>query len=186
MRKYLTGLSAAGITAALVLTGAASSVAASPATPASPQVVTLNSSTSSSAGHITLTVKYQAEPKGQFKVLSATFSGGTPIKFNHPALLLTLRPVLSLSIHRGQKPAPAPAHPFFVILPVHNTGHFSGSLSARLRAILGKLISFSPRRIQPFGSVLEAILVAVNRSSKPIGISTVLGLQVGVLLHPAV
>lgn len=185
MRRYLTGLSAAGITAALVFTGAVSGSAASPATPASPQVVTLTSSSSSSAGHITLTVRYQAEPKGQFKVLSARFSGGTPIKFKHAALLLTLRRIPSLSIHPNPKPVKAPVHPFVIILPVPSAGHFSGSLSAKLLAALGKVISFSPRRVAPFGSVLEAILVAVDRSSKPTGISTVLGLQTGVLLHPA-
>jgi len=183
MRKYLTGLSAAGITAALVLTGAASSVAASPAPQAHPQVVTLNSSTSSSAGHITLAVRYQVESKGQFKVLSATFSGGTPIKFNHPAMVLALRPLPSPSIHRGgQRVA---VRPFTVILPVHSASHFSGSLPAKLLAVLGKALSFSPRRPQPGGSVLEAILASVTRSPKPGGISTVLGLQVGVLLRPA-
>lgn len=91
----------------------------------------------------------------------------------------------SPEVCHGQKRISAPIHPFTVILPVHSPRHFSGSLSAKLLAALGKVISFSPRKIPPFGSVLEAILVAVNRSSKPIGISTVLGLQVGVLLHLA-
>jgi hypothetical protein len=182
MRKYLTGLSAAGITAALVLTATASGAAASPATPASPQVVTLTSSTSSSAGHITLKFRYQVEPKGKIKPLSATFSGGTRIGFKHPAMLLSLRPIPSPASIRGQKPVPR--FGFTIILPVHSASHFSGSLPARLLAIIGKIISAGPRRFPPSGSVLQAILVSIART-KPVSISTVLGLQVGVLLHPA-
>jgi hypothetical protein len=183
MRKYLTGLSAAGITAALVLTGAASGAAASPAPQASPHVVTLTSSTSSSAGNLTVKVRYQIEAKGKLKALSATVTGGTPIKFKHPALLLALRPVLSPPGGRGQ--VPAPGFGFTIFLRVRSASHFSVSLPAKLLAIISKSISAPPRRVSPGGLVLQAVLASVTGSRKPVNITTVLGLQVGVLLRPA-
>lgn len=191
-RRYLTGLSAAGVTAALALTVAASGASASPA-PA--RVVTLTSNSSAPTGHLTLHVKYQLEARGRNKVRSVTFSGASKVSLKHPALIVSLRPVLlppSVIIHRRGCP-PNGTHQrcsihvivFTIILKIHSLGNFSGALPAKALAQISKVFARSPR-VGPGGYLLSATVASVIRHKRQIAISTVpAGLQVGVLIGPA-
>ena len=180
-RRYVTGLSAAGLAAALALTAAVGDASASPA--ASPaRVVTLTSSSSASTGQLTVKVKYQFERPGRIKPLSVTFSGGSKLSFRHPALVLSLRPVLVPPVRRGPGPVGVQVHPFRLILRLRDVHNFSGALSARAVATIGKILALRHRVLQT--AVLSAAVASVIRSKHGVSISTPLGLQVGVLLGP--
>lgn len=178
-RRYLTGLSAAGVTAALALTGAVGDASASPAANASAHVVTLTSNSTAPTGHVTVQVRYQLEPRGRKKLLSVTYSGASKISLKHPALIVSLRPVLPT-------PRRTQVRAFAVILRLHSSKHFSGALSAKLLALIGKSLASPPRRLHPGGFVLAATVASVIRSKGPgpVGIAAPVGLQVGVLLGP--
>lgn len=195
-RRYLTGLSAAGVTAALALTVAASGALASPAPSAHARVVTLTSSSSAPSGHLTVKVNYQLEPRGRKKVLSVTFSGGSKIKLRHAALIVSVRPALlagAVVIHRRgcppksgtQQPCPIRVIAFTIILKIHSPGKFSGALQAKALAQISKVFARSPR-VGPGGYLLSATVASVIRHKRQIAITAVpAALQVGVLLGPA-
>jgi hypothetical protein len=181
-RRYLTGLSAAGLTAALALTVAVGDASASPA--ASPaHVVTLTSSSSASTGQLTVKVRYQLERPGRIKLLSVTFSGASKVSLQHPALVLSLRPVLVPPIRRGTGPVGVQAHhPFRLILRIRDARKFSSALPARALATIGKILALR-HRILPT-AVLAAAVASVIRHNHEVSISTPVGLQAGVLLGP--
>lgn len=191
-RRYLTGLSAAGLTAALALTVAVGDAAASPAAKPPARVVTLTSSSSSPTGNLTVQVKYQLEPRGRNKVLSVTFSGGSKISLKHPALIMSLRPMVPLPlVHRQVHCQKIGTHrrcsirviAFVTILKIHNQRHFSGALPAKALAQIGKIFAMPPRLIMPGGYVLSATFASVIRHKRQISVDTMLaGLRVGVLL----
>jgi hypothetical protein len=181
-RRYLTGLSAAGLTAALALTVAVGDASASPA--ASPaRVVTLTSSSSAPTGQLTVKVKYQLVRPGRNKLLSVTFSGASKVSLRHPALILSVRPVLVPPFRRGGgSPVGVRFHPFNLILRIRDVHKFSGALPARAVATIGKMLALRHRVLQT--AVLSAAVGSVIRHKHQVSISTPVGLQVGVLLGP--
>lgn len=188
-RRYLTGLSAAGVTAAITLAAVASDASASPAPKAPAHVVTLTSSSSAPTGHLMVQIKYRIEPRGRNKLLSVTFSGASKISLRHPALIVSLRPVLPLPLRGGGGGGGGGSvRPiaFSFILRLHNARNFSGALPAKLLAQLSKIFASPPRRVRPGGSVLSATVASVSRPRSQVGITVPVGLQVGVLLGPAV
>lgn len=186
IRRYLTGLSAAGVTAAVVLAGAIGDASASPAVSPPNRVVTLTSSSSSPTGNITLKVKYHLERGGRNKVLSATFSGGSKVGLKNPALIVSLRPVVPLGLRRVGRRRTVHVIAFTLILRLHSARHFSGSLPARVLRQISKVFAGQAihRRLRPAGFVLSATAASVSQRRKPIGIAAPVGLQVGVLLGP--
>lgn len=74
---------------------------------------------------------------------------------------------------------------FSFILRLHNARSFSGALPAKLLAQLSKIFANPPRRVRPGGSVLSATVASVSRLRSQVGIAVPVGLQVGVLLGPA-
>jgi hypothetical protein len=176
-RRYANGLSALAAGAGLVLTGAASSSAA-PATQASPRVITLTSSTSSPAGHLTVTLRYELTPSRAVKPLSVSYSGGSSLRLSHSAILFTLRPVAGTLFRRGRQ-VRTRAPGIVLILKISDLRHFSGRIPVRtLPKLIGRVVS--PKRgLAPLSAVLEASLASVT--TKPKGISLPVGLQVGVL-----
>jgi hypothetical protein len=184
-RRYLTGLSAAGVTAVIALTGAVSDASASPAANPPARVVTLTSNSSAPTGNLTVQVRYQLEPRGRNKVLSATFSGASKISLRHPALIVSLRPVLALPPrHPGQRVS-VRVIAFSFILRLHNARSFRGALPARLLRQLGKVFASPPRRPRLGGYVLSATVASVRRTKRQISLQvSPVGLRVGVLLGP--
>lgn len=187
VRRYLTGLSAAGVTAAIALTGIASDASASPAPSAPARIVTLTSNSSSPTGHLTVQVKYQLEPQGRNKVKSVTFSGASKISLRHPAVIVSLRPVLTLPRRiPGGGVRSIRAIGFTLILKIHNARNFSGALPAKVLTQISKIFAGPGRhRVVLGGFVLSAVVASVNRVNKHVAISAPVGLQVGVLLGPA-
>lgn len=185
-RRYLTGLSAAGVTAAITLAAVASDASASPAPKAPAHVVTLTSSSSAPTGHLMVQIKYRIEPRGRNKLLSVTFSGASKISLRHPALIVSLRPVLPLPLRGGGGGGSVRPTAFSFILRLHNARNFSGALPTKLLAQLSKIFASPPRRVRPGGSVLSATVASVSRPRSQVGITVPVGLQVGVLLGPAV
>jgi len=178
-RRYAIGLSALAAGAGLVLTGAASSSAA-PATQASPRVFTLTSSTSSQAGQLTVTLRYELTRNRAVKPLSVSYSGGSSFRIPHSAILFALRPVAGPIFRRGRQ-VRVHAPRFVLILKVSDPRHFSGTIPARtLPKLIGRFLSPKRRIVVPPSAVLEASLASVTM--KPKEISVPLGLQVGVLL----
>lgn len=192
-RLYLTGLSAAGLTAALAITVAVGNASASPSAKSPARVVTLTSSSAASAGHITVQVKYQLEPRGRNKLVSVTFSGASRLSLPHPALVFSLHPVLApLLRHRGgagiQVPAPkggpvdVQIHPFIFILRIRDARKFSGALPARVVATINKIIAGPIHRVPLIGHVLSVTVASVRDHKHQVSITAPVGLQIGVLL----
>jgi len=174
-------VAASGVTGAVLVTGAVTGASAAPA-PAPSHVVTLESSSSSSAGHLVLRIRYEVERAGHIKPISISYAGGTDVKLRHPALIVSLRPLGPLpprQVH-ARKGRPVVS----LILRLRNTHHFSGTLPLRL---------FSPafgrigRKRIPFlgGRILEATVASVQRYTRQVAISVPADLQVGILLGPA-
>lgn len=185
--SYLIGLSAAGITAAIALTGIASDASATSAPSAPARVVTLTSNSSAPTGHLTLQVKYQLQPRGRNKLLSVTFSGASRISLSHPALIVSLRPVPLLRRHAPGGGRSVHVIAFSLILKIHNVRNFSGALPAKVLAQISKIFASPPRhRLVLGGSVLSATVASVSRPKSQAAIAVPVGLQVGVLLGPAV
>jgi hypothetical protein len=194
-RRYLTGLSAAGLTAALALTMAVGDASASPSAKSPARVVTLISSSSAPTGHLTVQVKYQPEKRGRNKVVSVTFSGASRVSLRHPALVISLRPVLAPPLRRGsgagvQKPAPkggpvgVQVHAFTLILRIRDAHKFTGALSARVVATINKVLAGPIHRVPLVGRVLSVAVASIIRHKRQVSISTPVGLQTGVLLGP--
>ena len=181
-RRYAAGLSAAGLAAALALSVAVGDASASPA--ASPaRVVTLTSNSSASTGQLTVKVRYQVERPGRNKLLSVTLSGGAKFSLSHPALILSLRPVLVPPFRRGGGgPVGVQVHAFNLIVRIRHARKFSVALPARTVATIGKILALRHRILGAF--VLSATVGSVIRSKHGVSISAPVGLQVGVLLGP--
>lgn len=188
-RRYLTGLSVAGVTAAVALAGAVSDASASPA--ASPsRVVTLTSSSSAPTGHLTVQVKYRLAVRGRNKLVSVTYSGGTKLIHRHAALVISLVPALLPPFpgrgqvsSGGKKQVPIHFPRLSIILKIHNARQFSGALPAKVVASISKIFA-SRHRVFPGTTVLEATVASVRRFKKQVQIDAPAGLQVGVLLGP--
>jgi hypothetical protein len=178
-RRYAIGVGALAAAAGLVLTAAASSSAA-PATQASPRVITLTSSTSSQAGQLTVTLRYEVTRNGGVKPLSVSYSGGSSVRIRHCAILFALAPVAGPTVRRGRQ-VRVHAPRFVLILKVSDSRHFSGTIPARtLPKLIGRFVSPKRRIVAPPTAVLEASLASAT--TKPKQISLPVGLQVGVLL----
>jgi hypothetical protein len=186
-RRYLAGFSAAGVAVGLVLTGAATGSAAPESGGAGSQasrVITLTSNASSSAGHLTVRFMYKLGKRGAIVPLSFTYSGGSPLKITHPALIISLRPVPGPFIG---KPVQVKVRPraFVVIVRIHNVRDFSGKLPAKDLPRIDWVAPKSPHQapIVP-SAVIETSLGSVG-TKKPVNISVLVGMQVGILLNPA-
>jgi hypothetical protein len=186
-RRSLTGLAVAGMTGVVVLTGAVSGAAASPATHGPSRVITLTNSTSSSAGHLTIQLKYELVSARAIKMISIKYSGGSPLKLARPALVVTLRPVIGLPLPRAGKP-PRQGPVVTLVLRIRDLRSFSGNLPTRFLVPVGKGVSMGvtppKREIVPAGAVLEASVASVS-AHRPINFSAPVGLQVGLLFGPA-
>jgi hypothetical protein len=126
------GLSVLGLSAAVLITGAAHQ----PAAPASPTaaagVTTLTETTSSATGTMTIRVRYRSVPSGWARLLSITYSGSARASAPRPALVLTLRPLSSAPARRLYGVSVA------IRLSQSELGHFTGSVPLRLLRQLDK------------------------------------------------
>lgn len=182
-RRRLTAIAVAGVTGAVLVTGAVTGALAAAPAPAPSNIVTLTSSSSTSAGHLTVRLRYQVGRAGRIRPLSVSFAGGTSLKLRHPALIFSLRPLLAAPFRQIH----APSGRLFVTLIVRlrDSHHFSGTLRARLFAIGDGRIA-GRRLPAPGGRLLEATLASVFRANRhQVSISAPLGLQVGILFGPA-
>jgi hypothetical protein len=187
-RRYLAGFSAAGVAVGLVLAGAATGSAAPESGGSGSQasrVITLTSNASSSAGHLTVRFMYKLGKRGAVVPLSFTYSGGSPLKIAHPALIITLRPV----------PGPVPGKPvhvtgrprvFALIVRIHNVRDFSGKLPAKDLPRIDWQSPKPPRQVMIApAALLETSLGSVSTKKRPARISVLASMQVGILLSPA-
>lgn len=183
--RYLAGVCAAGIAAGLVLTGTATGSAAPTAAGSgqADRVITLTSNTSSSAGQLTVRFSYRPGKGGAVKPLSLSFSGGSPLKIAHPAVVFSLRPLPGFV--RG-KPVEVKSRPkpLIVIVRIRDVRHFSGKLPLKDLPRIDWKFSKSPRQVRVAPAALLAASVASVSPKRPASISAPVGLQVGILLGP--
>jgi hypothetical protein len=180
--RCLAGASAAGIAVGLVLTGTATgSAAPTEAGSGHPaRVITLTSNTSSSAGQLTMRFSYQPGKGGSIKPVSLSFSGGSPLKLAHPALVFSFRPVPAF-VHG--KPGKVKARPSVIIIGLRDLRHFSVKLPLKaLPRIDWKFKSSGKLRVPPT-ALLQATVASVS-PKRPVSISAPVGLQVGIVLGP--
>jgi hypothetical protein len=183
--RCLAGVSAAGIAVGLVLTGTATGSAAPTAEgsghPA--RVITLTSNTSSSAGQLTVRFSYRPGEGGAVKPLSLSFSGGSPLKIAHPAVVFSLRPVPGF-VHG--KPVQVKSHrsALVVIVRIRDVRHFSGKLPLKDLPRIDWKFSKSSRQFRVAPTALLQASVASVSPKRPVSISAPVGLQVGILLGP--
>jgi hypothetical protein len=186
-RRYLAGFSAAGVAAGLVLTGTAAGSAAptlrgsGSGHPA--RIITLTSNTSSAAGQLTVRFSYRPGKGGAVKPLSLTFSGGSPLKIAHPAVIFTLRPVPG-SVHGKPVQGKSRRPTITVVVRIRDVHHFSGKLPVKDLPRIGLRFGKSSRQIRPAPAVIIEASVASVSSKRPVSISALVGLQIGVLLGP--
>jgi|HubBroStandDraft_1064217.scaffolds.fasta_scaffold07267_6 hypothetical protein len=93
-QRSIGGLSLAGIAVAAILTGTARSTPAAPAAGAATasSTQTLTETTSSTAGNLTVVVRYRDKPRGKLDILSVNFSGHSHVKVKNAVLAITFRP----------------------------------------------------------------------------------------------
>lgn len=184
-RRYLAGVSAVGIAAGLVLTGAATGSAAptSGGSGHAARVITLTSNTSSSAGQLTVRFSYRPGESGSAKPLSLTFSGGSPLKIAHPAVVISFRFVPGF-VHG--KPVQVKARPraFAVVVRIRDVRHFSGKLPIKDLPRMAWKFGKQPRKIRVVPTALIGATVASVSTKRPVSISAPVGLQVGIVLGP--
>jgi hypothetical protein len=128
-QRSLGGLSALGVGVAIVVSGGVHGPAANPAASGSANVLYLTGTRSSSAGTLTVTVKYRDEPRNKIDVLSLSYSGhirGAIIK--HDTLLIGFGP--SLPPLQGSRPGKSGSRSVLLIGVLLPTGRhaFAGSL----------------------------------------------------------
>jgi hypothetical protein len=166
----------------LVLTGTVTGSAAPTAAGSgqADRAITLTSNTSSAAGQLTLRFSYRPGEGGSVKPLSLTFSGGSPLKIAHPALVFSLRPVAGL-VH-GKPVQVKSRRPVTVIVRIRDVRHFSGKLPLKDLPRIDWKFSKPSRKVAP--SVLLAASVASVSPKRPVSISAPVGLQVGIVLGP--
>jgi hypothetical protein len=168
----------------LVLTGASAGSASPSVATASSKVITLTSSTSSSAGHLTVRLKYDFGPHDSIRVVSAAYSGGSPLRFAHPALVVTFRPVLSPSVGRVTKvKGRSPFGP--LILKIRDARAFSGRFPVRdLPRLSWKSVGRKGKPGPGPSLLIESAIGSVSTAGKSVTIESVVGLQVGIVLGP--
>jgi hypothetical protein len=131
-QRSIGGLSAVGLGAAVLFTGAAHHLSGNPAaagTAVSANTITETSSTT--AGDLTMRVKYKYLPHGNIRVESVTYAADTKKAVKKAAALFVFGPGL----------APSKKNLFLFIgeSSVSHAGHhFSGSLSAKILSHLAK------------------------------------------------
>jgi hypothetical protein len=183
-RRRLAAIAAAGVTGAALVAGAVTASAA-PAAPAPSRVITLTSSTSSAAGHLTVRFRYQPERAGKIKALPVSYAGGTGLKLRHPVLIVTLRPVLGSPFLQVRKQVVA-VPVFTLILRIRDARDFSGTFRLPPRPF-GR-VSWVSRRHRvpgPLAQVLAVTLASLSRPKHPpVVIQAPVGMQVGILLGP--
>jgi hypothetical protein len=182
-RRYVAGFSALGVAAGLVLTGAASGSAAPAATGAPARIITLTGSTSSSAGQLKITLKYELVGRNEIKPLSLSYSGGSKLSFKNPAVIFSLQPI---AVPPGQVRITR-LRPFglFIIRQIHDLGDFSGTIPARdLPKISWKFVKRARQVAVGPGALLQANVGSVRRAKKQVNISAISGDQVGILVGP--
>ncbi len=127
-QRSLGGLSAVGIGAAVVLTGAASNPSAPAASSASAaHGITVTEKTTSALGKLSITLKYADERHAKVNITSLAYSAHSKAAIRHPALLLTLRPTATSK--RGTLTAFA-----FIMLTPGDRHNFAGTVSSNIFA----------------------------------------------------
>jgi hypothetical protein len=180
-RRYLTGFSALGIAAGLILTGAASGNAASPATSA--RIITLTSSTSSSAGHLVVRLKYEIEKGHAIKPLSLSYSGASSLKFKNAALVVAILP-LGIPLHRQVRKAKgSPFGP--IVRRISHLSGFGGTIPGRDLPVISWRTARAPHRLIHPGELIGVTLGSVIKTKKTISILVPADMQVGLLLGPS-
>ncbi|HET7016161.1 MAG TPA: hypothetical protein VFI65_19730 [Streptosporangiaceae bacterium] len=182
--RYLVGVSAVAIASGLVLTGTAAGSAA-PTLGGSDhpaRAITLTGNTSSSAGQLSVRFSYRPGEGGAVKPLSLTFSGGSPLKIAHPAVVFSLRSVPGL-VHG--KPVQVKSRPVItVVVRIRDVHHFSGKLPVKDLLRIGLRFGKPGRQVRSAPTVVIAASVASVSQKRPVSISAPVGLQVGILLGP--
>jgi hypothetical protein len=129
-QRSLSGLSAVGLGAAIVFTGAAGNPSAPESgSAAASHGITSTEQTTSAAGKISVVVKYQDERHGKIKILSLTFSAHSKAVIKHPSLEVTLQETGKKGSTRGA----------VFITGTEATGqNFTGSVPRKVIATLEK------------------------------------------------
>jgi hypothetical protein len=181
--RYLAGISAVGVAAGLVLTGAVSSSAAPAAASASAKIVTETTSTSSSTGQLTLVFKYEILGKRSVKPISLTYSGASSVGVKHPALVLDLGPTLAPP--PGRHPVRERAPAFLKVVRIADVRHFSGKISLHAFFKVKRVVVRKGHWVlAPFGPMLNATLASVS-AKKPLRLQIVPGsMRVELVLGP--
>jgi hypothetical protein len=116
--------------------------------------------------------------------MSVTFTGASTFNLRHPALILSLHPVIEPPfVHRSAVAKQVPFHPFVLILRIRDARNFSGALSARAVASISRFLARRHRFVP--SDVLTANVGSVSRHRHGVSITAPAGLQLGVLLGPA-
>jgi hypothetical protein len=190
VQRSAAGLSVAGVSAAVILTGSAASSASAGAAPsAAPRGGnTLTETTSSAAGTMKIQVKYRNEPRGKIKLLAVTYSGDSKIAIRKPGLLFVFSPGNPLGPPPGpirhKKPWRRAVSPRILVFSVSvRAGHlhdFAGALPPRLIAAANRGGGFPAREL------LSVSLAALPRPKGhgPTRISIHPVMQAGLILTP--
>ncbi len=170
-QRSLGGLSVLSVGAAIVMTGAAhgpaGSPAGSPTASTSSSILTLTGTSSSTAGTMTVTVKYRDEPRNKIEVLSVSYSAHTRALIKHGGVLVGFGPSFPSLEGRSRRSGSQRVLLFGLLTPAGSGSHnFSGSLS---RSVL------APTRKGGGLSSDEALRVALTISKQTKDGSTTIG-----------
>lgn len=169
-QRSIGGLSAAGLSAVAIFTGATGHPQAPASSTAGGGLTTFTETASSSAGKITVNVKFQGPGAKRVRIISLTYSGSSHVKIRHPVLIFSLSTLPRTNIGWSSAIDPAnsrsnmvsagkgrPANLFIVItLKRSELGHFSGSVHVRQFNRVKSLLN----------STLTAALADVTHSKK--------------------
>jgi hypothetical protein len=175
-QRSIGGLSVAGLSAVAIFTGTAGHLAApASSSTAGRGVTTLTQTASSSAGMMTIRVKYQGPGLRHVRLISLSYSGHSNVKVRHPVLIFTLAslPRGNFKCHSSTctvtaasgntPPGGGKGSPGGVMLVIalkrSELGHFSGSVHVRL---------FNHSKPQ-LNSTLTAALANLTHSKKYYG-----------------
>ena len=201
-RRGVIGLSAAGLSAAMLVTAAASSAFAAPARPdhsaartsgtarvsqpaASRNTTTVTQTATTSAGDLTVTVRYRTSHRLRLTILSVSYTGGAKVHIKQPSLIFAFASRFPLQVRTQPHPAayylksPRPVQVIFFLvrLKAGQLGHFTGTLSARDLKVLNTV-----RGLGPIPAVNTTLAHFPHRSHGPVSIRPVL--QNGMILLP--
>lgn len=201
-RRGTAGLAAAGLAATMLVTAAGSSALAAPARPdhsaartsgsarmsqpaASRNTSTVTQTATTSAGDLTVTVRYRTGHRLRPTVLSVSYSGGAKVHVKQPSLIFAFAPRFPLQVRTRPHTAayylkagrPLRIIFFQVRIKAGQLGHFAGSLPARDLKVLNR-----DRGLGPIPTVNTTLAHFPRRSGGPVTIRPVL--QNGMILLP--